>query len=154
VCSFGCWHGKVLLHPWTQRAHKAVLRGNSVSTEKKRILLVTDHNVFREALAVRLNQEEDLEVARHAGSLADTRDVHLNGIDVAVVDPLLPDGDGMDLIREVTVANPNALALVLSHKLDPAVYHQSLGAGAVEVLATNIGIEEVINAVRRSAISE
>jgi two-component system, NarL family, response regulator DevR len=153
VCSFGCCHDKALLHPCTERAHKAALRGTSMS-EKKRILLVTDHNVFREALAVRLNQEEDLEVARHAGSLADTRDVHLNGIDVAVVDPLLPDGDGMDLIREVTVANPNALALVLSHKLDPAVYHQSLGAGAVEVLATNIGIEEVINAVRRSAISE
>src|SRR3712207_7535472 len=47
---------------------------------------------------------------------------------------LLPDGDGLVLIREVSVANPNALALVLSHKLDPAVHHQALGAGAVEVL--------------------
>ena len=120
----------------------------------KRILLVGDHNVFREALAMRLNQEEDLEVAWQSGSMADTRYIHLNGVDVAVVDPLLPDGDGLELIREVSVANPNALALVLSHRLDPAVYHQALGAGAVEVLATNIGIEEVINAVRRAADAE
>jgi two-component system response regulator DevR len=132
----------------------AAFRGSNVADETKRILLVANHNVFREALAIRLNQEDDLEVAWQSGSMADTRDIHLNGVDVAVVDPLLPDGDGMELIREVSVANPNALALVLSHKLDPAVYHQALGAGAVEVLATNIGIEKVINAVRRAADAE
>jgi DNA-binding NarL/FixJ family response regulator len=125
-----------------------------LAKETKRILLVTDHNAFREALAVRLNQEEDLEVAWQAGSVADTRDVHLDGVDVAVVDPLLSDGDGLILIREVSVANPNALALVLSHRLDPAMHHQALGAGAVEVLATNASMEEVINAVRRSAETE
>ena len=125
-----------------------------MADETKRILLVANHNVFREALAIRLNQEDDLEVAWQSGSMADTRYIHLNGVDVAVVDPLLPDGDGLELIREVSVANPNALALVLSHRLDPAVYHQALGAGAVEVLATNIGIEEVINAVRRAADAE
>jgi DNA-binding NarL/FixJ family response regulator len=120
----------------------------------KRILLVTDHNAFREALAVRLNQEEDLEVAWQAGSLADTRDVHLDGVDVAVVDPLLPDGDGLVLIREVSVANPNAWALVLSHRLDLTMHHQALGAGATEVLTTNASLEEVINAVKRSAETE
>jgi two-component system, NarL family, response regulator DevR len=125
-----------------------------VAEEIKRILVVAHHNAFREALAMRLNQEEDLEVAWQAGSITDTRDVHLNGVDVAIVDPLLPDGDGLELIREVSVANPNALALVLSHKLDPALYHQTLGAGAVEVLATNTGIGEVIDAVRRSAATE
>ena len=119
--------------------------------ETKRILVVAPHNAFRQALAMRLDQEEDLEVAWQAGSITDTLDVHLDGIDVALVDPLLPDGDGLKLIREVSVANPKALALVLSHKLDEALYQQALGAGAVEVLATNTGLEEVIDAVRRSA---
>jgi DNA-binding NarL/FixJ family response regulator len=122
-----------------------------MTKETTRILLVTHHNAFREALAVRLNQEEDLEVAWQAGSVADTRDVHLNGIDVAVVDPLLPDGDGLVLVREVSVSNPTALALVLSHKLDAAMHHQALGAGAVEVLTTDASMEEVINAVRKAA---
>ena len=122
--------------------------------ETTRILVVAPHNAFREALAMRLDQEEDLEVAWQAGSITDTRDVHLDGIDVALVDPLLPDGDGLKLIREVSVANPKALALVLSHKLDAELYHQALGAGAVEVLATNGGLEEVIDAVRRSATAD
>ena len=122
-----------------------------MAEETKRVLVVVHHNAFREALAMRLDQEEDLEVAWQAGSMTDTRDVHLDGVDVAVVDPSLPDGDGLELIREVSVANPDALALVLSHKLDPPLYHQALGAGAVEVLATNAALEEVIDAVRRSA---
>ena len=117
--------------------------------ETTRILVVAPHNAFRQALAMRLDQEEDLEVAWQAGSITDTRDVHLDGIDLALVDPLLPDGDGLKLIREVSVANPKALALVLSHKLDEALYQQALGAGAVEVLATTTGLEEVIDAVRR-----
>jgi|SRR3712207_130819 len=125
-----------------------------MAKETKRILLVTHHNAFREALAIRLDQEEDLEVAWQAGSVADTRDVHLDGVDVALVDPLLPDGDGLVLVREVSVANPRALALVLSHKLDAAMHDQALGAGAVEVLTTNASTEEVINAVRRAASAE
>jgi two-component system, NarL family, response regulator DevR len=132
----------------------AAVGGTNVAEETKRILLVVHHNAFREALATRLNQEDDLEVAWQAGSMTDTRDVHLDGIDVALVDPLLPDGDGLELIREVSVANPNALALVLSHNLDPALYHQASGAGAVEVLATNAALGEVIDAVRRSATAE
>src|SRR5918994_3037611 len=121
----------------------AVVGGANVAEETKRILLVVHHNTFREALAMRLNQEEDLEVAWQAGSMTDTRDVHLDGIDVALVDPSLPDGDGLELIREVSVANPNALALVLSNTFEPALYQKASGAGAEEVLATNTGIGEV-----------
>ena len=117
---------------------------------RKRILLVAPHNAFRESLARRLSQEEDLEVAWQAGSVAATRDIHLDGIDVAVIDPLLPDGDGLVLIREVSVANPNALALVFSPRLDPAVYNQALGAGAVEVLPTDTPVEDFIDAIRRT----
>ena len=124
-----------------------------MNKDTKRILLVAAHNAFREAMAARLSQEVDLEVAWQAGSVADTRDVHLDGIDVAVVDPLLPDGDGMVLIREVSVANPNALALVFSPKLDPAVYNQALVAGAVEILPTDTPIEDFIDAIRRTGDS-
>jgi len=116
----------------------------------RRILLVTEHNAFREALAVRLDQEADLKVVWQAASIADTRDVHLDGIDVALIDPLLPDGDGMVLVREVSTANPNASALVLSAKLDPGGHRQALRDGAVETLGTGAPIEEVIDAVRKA----
>ena len=125
-----------------------------MAEEMKRVLVVVHHNAFREALAMRLDQEDDLEVAWQAGSMTDTRDIHLDGVDVALVDPFLPDEDGLELIREVSVANPNALALVLSHRLDPALYQRALGAGAVQVLSANTGIGEVIDAVRGSATAE
>ena len=119
---------------------------------KKRILLVNPHNAFREAIAMKLNQEPGLEVVWQAGSLEEAHGVHLDGIDLAIVDPLLLGGDdGMVLLREVSVANPNASALVLTTSLDPAVRERALGAGAVEVLTTSANGEEVINAIRRSA---
>jgi DNA-binding NarL/FixJ family response regulator len=127
----------------------AVGSNGVVDKDTKRILLVAAHNAFRESLAARLSQEGDLEVAWQASSVADTRDIHLDGIDVAVIDPLLPDGDGMVLIREVSVANPKALALVLSHQLDPALYNQALGAGAADVLPTATPVEDFVTAIRR-----
>jgi DNA-binding NarL/FixJ family response regulator len=131
-------------------ARVAQVGDENVAAETKRILLVTDHNAFREALAIRLDQEEDLEVSWQAGSVAEARNVHLNGVDVAVVEPFLPDGDGLVLVREVSVANPNALALVLSRKLDSSVQDRAIGAGAAEVLSTSTHIEELIRAIRRT----
>ena len=119
---------------------------------KKHIVLLNPPNAFREAIAMKLNQEPGLEVVWQAGSLEEARGVHLDGIDLAIVDPLLLGGDdGMVLVREVSVANPNASALVLTSSLDPAVRERALGAGAVEVLTTSANSKEVINAIRRFA---
>ena len=120
----------------------------SVST--KRILLVASNNAFRESLARRLSQETDLEVAWQAGSIAATRDMHLDGINVAVIDPLLPDGNGMVLIREMSVAHPEVLALVFSHRPDSALYHQARRAGAVDVLSTAGSVKNCIAAIRKT----
>jgi DNA-binding NarL/FixJ family response regulator len=121
-----------------------------IRVSTKRILLVASHNAFRESLARRLSQETDLDVAWQAGSIAATRDMHLDGIDVAVIDPLLPDGNGMALIREVSVAHPDVLALVFSHGPDSALYHQARRAGAVDVLSTAGPVENCIAAIRRT----
>ena len=55
----------MLASPWVKGidARRVAVRGTSVADETKRILVVAHHNAFREALAIRLNQEEDLEVA-------------------------------------------------------------------------------------------
>src|ERR687884_1036629 len=119
---------------------------------KKGILLVNPHNTFREAMTMKLNQEPDLEVVWQAGSLKEAHGIHLDGIDLAIVDPVLLGGDeGMVLVREVSVANPNASALVLTTSLDPAVRERALGAGAVEGLTTSANTKEIINAIRRFA---
>ena len=44
--------------------------------------------------------------------------------------------------------------VLLSYKLDQALYQKALGAGGLEVFATSAALEEVIDAVRRSAATE
>src|SRR5918912_2196062 len=117
---------------------------------KKRVLLVNPHNAFREAMTMKLHQEPDLEVVWQAGSLEEAHGIDLDGIDIAVVDPVLLGGDdGMVLVREVSVANPNASALVLTSSLGPAVRERALGAGAVEVVTTRAKTKKNIKAIRR-----
>jgi hypothetical protein len=58
----------MLASPWVKGidARRVAVRSTSVADETeetKRILVVAHHNAFGEALAMRLNQEEDLEVA-------------------------------------------------------------------------------------------
>jgi DNA-binding NarL/FixJ family response regulator len=120
---------------------------NDVVAQRTTRVLIAYHNAFREALAMRLDQEEGLEVAWQADSIAEARDMHLDGIALALVAPSLPDGDGLEIVRQVSVANPNASSMVLSHGRDQALYERAVEAGAVGVFATNMGVEELIDAV-------
>ncbi len=67
----------------------------------KRIFLVGAHNLFRQALAVVVGQEPDLEVVVQAGLLAEARRAP-RACDVAVVvDLRMPDGDAAQLVGEL-----------------------------------------------------
>jgi hypothetical protein len=71
-----------------------------------RILLVEDNEDFREAFAQMLELElaPELDVAfAHADSLAEAHALlrEEDGLDAALIDIGLPDGDGLDLVREL-----------------------------------------------------
>ena len=73
----------------------------------KRILLVEDHSAFREAMATYLERDSDFEVAAQAGSLAEARAIASTEFDVAVIDIYLPDGNGLDLVRQLREDAPH-----------------------------------------------
>lgn len=118
-----------------------------------RVLLVDDHTAFRQALALVLAQEPDLQVVAHAGSIATAHQVIEAGVrvDVAIVDLGLPDGHGADLIRELrdTCAGMQALALTAHGDCRDAT--RAMGAGAAGFLPTSASLEEIVAAVRRLA---
>jgi two-component system nitrate/nitrite response regulator NarL len=120
-----------------------------------RILLVEDHASFRQALAFLLDAEPDLKVAAQAGSLAEARQAMKSSerIDVAVVDLALPDGDGVDLVRELST-EMNIPALVLSASVENAWFARAVEAGAVGVIHKADAIDEVVEAVRRLRADE
>jgi RNA polymerase sigma factor (sigma-70 family) len=118
-----------------------------------RVLIVDDHAAFRQPLAFMLEREPDMTVVAEAGSLAEARRV-LRGADVAIVDLRLPDGDGVDLIKDLRAANRQGAILVLTAERDRKRVARAVGAGAAGVLHKSAPIEAVIDAVRRLAAGE
>jgi DNA-binding NarL/FixJ family response regulator len=116
----------------------------------KRILLVEDHASFRQTLAFVFDREEKFEVVAQAGSLAEARQV-IDGIeaDLGVMDLSLPDGEGIELIKEVREANPHFVALVLTASLDRSEYARAIESGAAGILHKSAGVDEIMDATRR-----
>ncbi len=84
----------------------------------KRALLVEDHRLFREGLAVILEEHTDLKKTVQAGSLAEARRVWegLSGeIHLVIVDLDLPDGKGISLIDNLRGAEPDVPVLALAN---------------------------------------
>jgi DNA-binding NarL/FixJ family response regulator len=111
--------------------------------------LVEDHAAFREALASFLNQEQDLEVVAQVASLAEGRSISSDEIDVALIDIYLPDGDGIDLVRELRQVKPRLGILVLTGSVDPDFEALAKEAGADEVLRKVAGVAEIAEATKR-----
>ena len=108
-----------------------------MSDDVHRVLLLDDHTFFRELLALRLAREPDLAVVAEASSLAEARQVLRQvEIDVALVDLNLPDGSGVDLIRDLRAANPAAPILLLTASGDRRSYAGAVTAGASGVLTS------------------
>jgi DNA-binding NarL/FixJ family response regulator len=113
-----------------------------------RVLLIDDHASFRQPLAFMLEREPDITVVGQAGTLAEARGL-LHGADIAVIDLALPDGNGMQLIKELHGASPQSQALVLTGRGAPVEFARAVEAGAAGVLQKSVGISDIIDAVRR-----
>lgn len=119
--------------------------------DSTRILLVEDHASFRQALAFMFEREKEFVVTGQAGTLAEAHTFirkARDGPDVAVVDLGLPDGDGFELIEELS-SRPDVTTLVLSASLEPTRFAQAVEAGASGVLHKSAAIGEIVDAVRR-----
>ena len=114
-----------------------------------RVILVEDHAAFRDALTSLLNMQPDLEVVGHAGSLAEGRAaLALEEVDVAVVDVFLPDGNGVELVRELRQTDPHLPIVILTAGLDPELHALAFEAGANEVCLKATRIEGILKAIR------
>ena len=125
--------------------------------EEIRIVVVDDHDTFREPLAFMLEREPDLTVVARPRSLSEGRGV-LEGtelaVDVALVDLNLPDGSGADLIKDLRASRPRAKALVLSAMSEQRYLAEAIEAGAAGVMHKSASMSDLVEAVRRLAAGE
>ena len=119
-----------------------------------RVLLVEDHDSFKESLAIVINGEPDFEVVAQSGSVAETKALGDTGADVALVDLGLPDGDGADVIWHLREANPGLKVMILSASLDRSEIARAVEAGAAGVIHKSSSVLEVIDALKRLIAGE
>ena len=116
-----------------------------------RVFLLEDHSWFRKALAKLLDREPGLEVVGEAGSLSEARDEVARKaarIDLAVVDLLLPDGTGTELIGDLRADRPDVPVLVLTVARGPDLYRWVRSVGADEMISKDASVEEILAAIR------
>jgi DNA-binding NarL/FixJ family response regulator len=115
----------------------------------KRGLLVDDHDLFRQVLAVTLQLHTDLKENLQAGTLAQAREVldALGGevVDLAIVDLDLP--EGTDLIEDLCELDVPVVAFTACRS--PQRRARALRAGAKEVLPTATSGEKIVGVVKR-----
>jgi CheY-like chemotaxis protein len=121
-----------------------------------RILLVEDNAEFREDFARALERAlaaDLLDVAFvEAGSLEEARArLREGGLDAALIDVRLPDGDGLDLVRELNddAAASRIPALVLTAYLDHTAATRAMDAGAKGALSKVVSVPETTEAIKR-----
>ena len=121
---------------------------DNVKHDRTRILLVEDHASFRQALAFMLERESEFEVVGQVGSVAEAQALDrqsLEDVEVAIVDLALPDGDGLDLLDDLS---SRTVTLVLSASLETARFARAVESGASGVLHKSTPIKEIVDAVR------
>jgi len=109
-------------------------------------LQIEDHTIFRQGLALTLERELDLRVVAQAASFDAALAKASVGLDIAVVDLSLPDGDGAELVA-LRRANRHAAVLALTRRDQRERHARAFEAGVDEVVRKNASAREIISAI-------
>ena len=117
-----------------------------------RIFLLDDHEVVRRGVRELLEVEDDMEVVGEAGTveLALAR-IPPTRPQVALLDVRLPDGDGVELCREIRSRQPDVACIMLTSFSDDEALSQAVLAGASGYLLKQLRGTDIVDAVRRVA---
>ncbi|HEX5401828.1 MAG TPA: response regulator transcription factor [Pseudonocardiaceae bacterium] len=113
------------------------------------VFLVDDHEIVRRGVADLLSEAEDLTVVGQAGTAAEAL-ARIPAVrpDVAVLDMRLPDGNGVELCRELRSALPELNCLILTSYTDEQAMLDAILAGAGGYVIKDIRGMELVSAVR------
>jgi two-component system, NarL family, response regulator DevR len=115
-----------------------------------RVFLLDDHEVVRAGVRGLLEAEEDLEVVGEASSVEEAlARIPPTRPDVAVLDVRLPDGDGIDVCREIRSRAPEIACLMLTSFADDEALLAAIMAGAAGYVLKQIRGNDLVGAVRK-----
>ncbi|MEV4196951.1 response regulator [Micromonospora globbae] len=120
-----------------------------------RVFLLDDHEVVRRGLADLLTSSGDIEVVGESGSAAEAaRRIPALRPDVAILDARLPDGNGIDVCRDVRAVDSGIKGLILTSYEDDEALFAAIMAGASGYVLKQIRGTDLVDAVRRVAAGQ
>ena len=120
-----------------------------MTTSVARILVVDDNPAMREAIAIVLEDEEDLALCGESHGIADALEkceqLHP---DLALIDISLKGEDGLDLVRRLAATAPSVLTVVFSLHDDAPNIDLAREAGARGFAVKSQGSEQMLARIR------
>ena len=120
-----------------------------------RVFLLDDHEVVRRGVRDLLEAAGDITVVGEASTALEARQrVPAVQPDVAVLDVRLPDGNGIEVCRDLRTAHPELRCLMLTSFDDDEALFDAIVAGASGYLLKEVRGADLVNSVRRVANGE
>jgi DNA-binding NarL/FixJ family response regulator len=118
--------------------------------KKKTVLIVDDHPLLRQGLALLINREQDLMVCGEAEEAQKAMtEVAQKKPDILIVDISLNGPDGLDLLKNLRTQYPSLPVLILSMHDESIYAERALRARANGYIMKHEATEKVLVAVRR-----
>lgn len=125
------------------------------NTDLITVFLLDDHEVVRQGVRALLEADGDITVIGEAATTADAlARIRALRPQVAVLDVRLPDGNGVEVCRDVRSQQPEVACLMLTSYSDDEALFEAIMAGASGYVLKQIRGNELVSAVRRVARGE
>lgn len=133
--------------------HTSVEEFNMSALSISKVFIVDDHELVRQGLRQLIEGEVDLKLCGEAANVSDALKMRSSLTpDVAIIDISLPDGNGLDLIKQLHHWQPKMRIIALSMHDDELYAERALNNGASGYINKQdsaqkllIGIRQVIN---------
>ena len=120
-----------------------------------RVFLLDDHEIVRRGVRQLLEDSGEILVVGEAGTAADAlARIPPTRPNVALLDVRLPDGDGVEVCREVRSRHPEIQCLMLTSFSDDEALFQAIMAGAAGYLLKQIKGPDIVDAIKRVATGQ
>jgi DNA-binding NarL/FixJ family response regulator len=117
-----------------------------------RIFLLDDHEIVRRGVRELLEAEDDMEVVGEAGTAEQAlARIPPTRPQVALLDVRLPDGNGVEVCREIRSRHAEVACIMLTSFSDDEALFQAIVAGASGYLLKQIRGNDIVAAVRSVA---
>ena len=115
-----------------------------------RVFLLDDHEIVRRGIRELLEAEDDLQVVGEASTAHQAYELlPTTTPNVAVLDVRLPDGDGIEVCRDIRSEHPEIACLMLTSFADDEAVFSAILAGAAGYVLKQVRGTDLVDAVRR-----